>query len=301
MLLKKIKNLEASIRIRLLNLSRESGENYNAVLLRFFQERFLARLGASPYGQHFVLKGGLLLLSRQTSVFRPTMDIDMLGIAVSNDPMRLTKIIEEITSVKLNDGVRFDTNSIIHRAINEDAEYQGLRFVFRARLGKMVSKMQLDIAFGDEVPFDFRQEIFPVMLSGFSAPEILHYPLESVISEKFQAIIYLGLATSRMKDFYDILFLCENNSFVLKRLKSAIVMTFEKRETDLTNRFFIYEQSYISQKENLWKLFLKKINSDRQVDFSEVLRIINRFIEPVITSGSSEENLVWNMTTRQWE
>jgi hypothetical protein len=104
-----------------------------------------------------------------------------------------------------------------------------------------------------------------------------------------------------MKDFYDILFLCENNSFVLKRLKSAIVMTFEKRETDLTNRFFIYEQSYISQKENLWKLFLKKINSDRQVDFSEVLRIINRFIEPVITSGSSEENLVWNMTTRQWE
>ncbi len=132
-----IKNIEASARDRLLNLSRTSGENYNAILLRFFQERFLARLGFSPYQEHFVLKGGLLLLTEHVTTFRPTVDIDMLGIEISNDPEKLTTIIKEIAGKELNDNVRFDTERISYGIIKEELDYQGLRFILTARLGKI--------------------------------------------------------------------------------------------------------------------------------------------------------------------
>ena len=296
-----VTDIVASNRVRLLNLSKKSGENYNAVLLRFFQERFLVRLGISPYSKHFVLKGGLLLLTQQVSPFRPTMDIDMLGVAISNDQQHLKKVIKEIIDLKLNDGVIFDANSITFSNIKEDAEYQGLRFIFGVSMGKINTRMQIDIAFGDEVPFTFIKSTLPLMLSGFSAPQILLYPLESVIAEKYQAIVYLGLSTSRMKDFYDILFICQNNTFVLKRLKKAIEATFLRRETDLAKRLFVYEQKYILEKEKLWQLFLKKINCNKRFDFSEVTGNIKKFIEPVITAGKSEEDLVWDALSWQWK
>lgn len=209
-----VKDLEASIRARLLNYSRKTAENYNAVLLLFFQERFLARLGISPYKNHFVLKGGLLLLTQHIATFRPTVDIDMLGVAISNDPEQLIKVIKEIAGLELNDGVRFD---------------------------------------------------------------------------------------NRMKDFYDILFLAENNTFELKKLRNAIEATFIQRETDLESRFFIYEQEYISEKENLWKAFLKKIGSDGTSDFSQIILQIKEFIEPVIKAKASELGFVWKPRIRSWE
>jgi len=296
-----VKNLEASIRARLLNLSKKTGENYNAVLLRFFQERFLARLGNSSYREHFILKGGLLLLTSHGTEFRPTIDIDMLGVDVSNDPQQLTTIIKEISGIELDDGVRFDTDTITCNVIKEDANYQGLRFIFGVRLGKIQSRIQLDIGFGDAVPLAYTKNALPSMLPEFSPPEILLYPLESVIAEKFQAIVYLGFATSRMKDFYDIFFLASNNTFILKELKLAIEATFSRRETDLNNRFFIYEAEYISEKEKQWKLFLRKIGSNESIDFSQVIANIKEFLEPVITAGMNNINLIWNPKLWQWK
>ncbi|RLD12704.1 nucleotidyl transferase AbiEii/AbiGii toxin family protein [candidate division KSB1 bacterium] len=295
-----VKDIEASIRARLLNLSKKTGENYNAVLLRFFQERFLARLGSSAYRDHFVLKGGLLLLTRHITPFRPTVDIDMLGVAISNNPEHLSTIIKEIAELELDDGVRFNTDAMTVNVIKEDAEYEGLRFTFGAHLGKIKSRMQLDIGFGDMVPMAFIKSVLPTMLTDFSAPELLLYPLESVIAEKFQAIVYLGLATSRMKDFYDILFLAENNAFTLTKLKMAMDATFTRRETDIEGRFFIYEQEYISEKEMVWKPFLKKIGSDESVDFSQVIERIQEFLEPVITAKKCEEDLIWDSKIWRW-
>jgi len=301
MVKKTVKDIEASIRARLLNLSKETGENYYAVLLRFCQERFLARLGNSPYREHFVLKGGLLLLTRHITPFRPTVDIDMLGIAISHDPQHLSTVIQEISGLELNDGVRFDTDKIMYSVIKEDAEYEGIRFTFGVHLGKIRSRMQLDIGFGDEVPIPFTKSALSPMLTDLSVPELLLYPLESVIAEKFQAIVYLGLATSRMKDFYDILFLSENNIFILKKLKMAIKATFIKRETDIENRYYIYDPEYISEKEKLWKPFMKKIVSDEHVEFSQVIRRIKEFLEPVINTGEDKGDFRWDLNTRQWK
>ncbi len=300
MVTRKVKNIDASIRARLLNLSKKTGENYNAVLLRFFQERFLARLGISPYCEHFVLKGGLLLLTRHIATFRPTVDIDMLGLEISNDPQHLIRVIKEIASIELDDGVLFDTDTIKWNVIKENVEYEGVRFTFGVRLEKIKSRIQLDIGFGDAVPLGYSKNVLPPMLPDLFVPEILIYPLESVIAEKYQTIVYLGFATSRLKDFYDILFLAQHNIFTLKRLKIAIEATFSRRETDIENRFFIYEPDYISEKEKQWKLFLRKIGSNEDIDFSRVVTLIKKFLEPVIISRNIDEDLIWDSTNWVW-
>jgi len=170
----------------------------------------------------------------------------------------------------------------------------------RFPLGKIKSRMQIDIGFGDAVPLSYTKKALPPMLPGLSTSEILLYPLESVISEKYQAIVYLGSATSRMKDYYDILFLAENHDFILKKLKMAIEATFTRRETDIGSRFFIYRSDYISEKEKMWKVFLNKIGIERRVDFSQVIKMIKEFLEPVIEADKSEENLIWDSTVWCW-
>lgn len=127
------------------------------------------------------------------------------------------------------------------QVIKEEAEYEGLRFIFWAALGKIRSRMQIDIGFGDAIPAGYKERSLTTILTDLdsSIPKILIYPLESVMAEKFQAIVYLGEINSRMKDFYDFLFLANNNSFLLDNVGVAFNATFEKRKTDIGNRMFI--------------------------------------------------------------
>lgn len=296
---KKIKNIEASTRARLLNFAKSTGENYNAILLRFFQERFVARLGCSKYKKHLVLKGGFLLLTQHVTPFRPTVDIDMLGIHISNDQEALKKIIQEIGSIELSDGVNFKTDDITSQVIKEDAEYEGLRFSFVAYLGVIRSKMQIDVGFDDVVPGGFIDERLPTILADSEFSSILHYPFESIIAEKFQAIVYLGYANSRMKDFYDILFLASNNTFELNKIRQAIEATFAKRDTDLNKRYFIYDDEYVEEKKAMWTAFLRKINSTSIDDFAESVEKINKFIEPILQAYKVEKT--WQPQFWQWD
>ena len=125
--------------------------------------------------------------------------------------------------------------------------------------------------------------------------------MESVVAEKFQAIVYLGYANSRMKDFYDILFLAENNRFTLKDLKTAIETTFNQRETKIENRFFIYDKAFIEEKDRFWKAFLRKIQSEMMPDFSQIMERIKFFLEPVLTTEDKSSPLVWNAHQWRWE
>ncbi|MBD3383610.1 nucleotidyl transferase AbiEii/AbiGii toxin family protein [candidate division KSB1 bacterium] len=293
---KLVKNIEESTKARLLNYTKKKKGNFNAVLLQFFQERFLARLGESEYKFHFVLKGGFLLLTQNVNPFRPTVDIDMLGINLKNDAESLQSFIQQIACIDLKDSVRFNVDNIQGQVIKEDTDYEGLRYTFEAQLGIIKSKMQLDIAFGDDVPGEFINAQLPTILDDPAFPKILHYPLESVIAEKFQAIVYLGFANSRMKDFYDILFLAKYNVFDNVKIKKALDATFSKRKTDIEKRTFIYSRDYISKKRNLWKAFMRKINSDSYNDFNDVIARLRMFIEYPITN----ENDVRKWSPEWW-
>ncbi len=196
------KNLAASIRQRLLNHARKKNENFNFVLQRFAIQRFLYRLGISPYRDRFLLKGSWLFLVWNQQFHRPTKDVDLLGTG-ADDIDRLIRLFKEVIQLQVKDGLNFDAASVRGHLINETNRYQGVRVKFAAELDGARIHLQVDVGYGDTVVPEPQLEVLPVLLS-FPAPRLRVYPVYSVIAEKFQAMVNLDIDNTRLKDFYDL-------------------------------------------------------------------------------------------------
>lgn len=276
-------NIEQSVKDRLKNIARETGKDFNFVSIQYLQERFLARLAQSNYRDHFILKGALLLLAYKIPAVRPSKDIDFLGEKTSSDPDSIRKVIQQIASVDLEDGVRFSQNEIDLEQITEDAEYGGLRVKISATVGGDRHRLQLDIGFGDEIvdgPVDME---YPSLLE-FQAPNIKVYSLESAVAEKLEAIVSLGIFGSRMKDFFDIWFLIQNQKLNPERLRKAIQATFNRRNTPIGDSEYIFSEEFRSdsEKQQQWQAFLRRTSIDHDHSFDEVVRQIAGFMKPVL-------------------
>jgi predicted nucleotidyltransferase component of viral defense system len=210
---RELKNLEASIRERLLNLARSSGRDFDALLLQYCQERFLYRLSISPYKSDFILKGALLLLPYNIPLLRPTKDIDFLARGTSNDPELIRGIIERVSAIEGKDGISFSKADLRVERIMERAAYEGIRARVQAKLTEARKVIQLDIAYGDIVSGGPVDMDFPVLLEEQPAPRLRVYSKESSVAEKFESLVKLNILTSRMKDLYDILFMASQCSF----------------------------------------------------------------------------------------
>jgi predicted nucleotidyltransferase component of viral defense system len=281
---KQIKNVEASIRARLLKIAKDSNRDFNAVLLQYFQERLLYRLSISIYKYNFILKGALLYLAFDISRIRPTKDIDFLGVDTPNSEENVLDIFRDIILIEENDGVKFDVDSLESELIKEDTDYQGIRIFCVAYLGKVKRRMHFDVGFGDKiVPAPVSLD-FPVLLADSSVPKLRAYTPESAIAEKFEAIVKLNYATSRMKDFYDIYFMASNYKFDPDILKKAIEITFKNRGTDLSSRAIIYTKDFINDAINQtqWKAFMLRMELDTDITFETCIIIIRDFIEAVL-------------------
>jgi predicted nucleotidyltransferase component of viral defense system len=224
------KNVAASVRDRLLKLSKTTKEDFTYVLTRYALERLLARLAASKYRTSFVLKGAMLFRVWSPTLHRPTKDLDLLGSGAP-EPARLAKVFAEITSVAVeDDGLVFDPKSVKAVRIKEDAEYEGVRVNIVAKLGSARLDLQIDVGFGDAVTPAATEVEYPTLLP-LPAPRLHAYPKETVVAEKLQAMVHLGIANSRMKDFFDVRFLATSFDFEGELLASAIRATFERRKT----------------------------------------------------------------------
>ena len=190
-----IKNLPASIQDRLLNQARSSGRPFNELLQYYAIERFLYRLAQSKYTNHFVLKGALLFRAWGFAAFRPTRDIDLLG-NISNEVENLVTIMKDVCGQEVQaDGIHFDPETVRGERINEDADYEGVRIRFEGKLGKVRLHLQIDIGFSDIVTPASKTVNYPVILK-MPAPKMQAYPPETVVSEKLQAMIFLGALTA---------------------------------------------------------------------------------------------------------
>ena len=199
----KLKNVPASIRQKLLNLARERNQDFGLILTKYALERILFRVSKSKFRDVFVLKGALLFELWTHQQYRPTRDADFLAKG-DNSPERFVQIFREISTVEVeDDGLRFDPKTVKAERIKEDADYEGVRVTFTAVLDKARIPIQIDVGFGDVVtpgPIDTQ---YPTLLE-LPAPRLLAYPRETVVSEKLEAIVKLGIANSRMKDFHDL-------------------------------------------------------------------------------------------------
>jgi predicted nucleotidyltransferase component of viral defense system len=276
-------NLAASIRARLLNLAKERGEDFSLTLNRYAIERYLYRLAQSPWRDKFLLKGALLFDLWFGEPHRPTRDADFLGFG-SGDTKALAATVAEVCSIPAADGIEFDVASITIAEIREDARYGGLRVRLTGILDTARCSVQLDVGYGDAVTPGPDEADYPTLLSDLPAPRLRVYPRATVVAEKLEAIVSLGMANSRMKDFFDIRALAREGKTDPAILAEAIAATFARRGTPLPSDTplglsddFARDAAKLAQ----WKAFLGR-NRLAAPDLREVIEEVRGFVaEPL--------------------
>ncbi len=226
------RDLPASVRQRLLNLAQAQQEDFGYVLTRYALERLLYRLSCSPQRERFVLKGALLFQVWTPKPNRRTRDLDLLGQG-ENTPARLVRIFQDLCRQPVEaDGLEFVTDSVRAEPTQTDQVYAGLRVQLEALLARARIALQIDIGFGDVITPQALEITYPTLLD-FPAPRLRAYPPETVVAEKFQAMVVLGMANSRMKDLYDLWVLAQEFEFAGPVLSQALAQTFQQRQTPL--------------------------------------------------------------------
>lgn len=284
-----------------MRISRATRQDYQRVMLRYVVERLLARLSQTRYHDFFVLKGAMLYVVWDPTPPRTTKDLDLLGFGTP-DPERLRTIFQEICqTIAEDDGLRFDESTVEAIPIREDAIYDGVRVTMLVRVGKMPIKLQVDVGFGDKVVPAPQVQTFPPLLHE-TGPRIPMYRPETSIAEKLHAIVTLGLANSRMKDYYDIWFLSNRFSFDSTTLAAAIRETFGNRQTviprgiptGLTDGF-----GADNTKQVQWTAFVRKAQLAADAPpFAEVVEAIRQFLLPVLQAEPG--SMTW-VPAKGWE
>lgn len=281
------KNIPASVRQRLLNRAKSDRRPFNELLQYYAMERFLFRLSQSIHADRFVLKGAFMMRVWRSSELRPTMDIGMLGRTSTEEGDIVVQIKDILTTDVEADGLALDPDYIRAERITEDADYEGIRIRFLGTLGSARINMQIDIGFGDIVYPEPEKSEIPTILNS-PAPRLFCYTRESSISEKFEAIVKIGMLNSRMKDFYDIWQLSQQFDFEGDRLTEAIRLTFERRGTKLLSEVEAFTESFIEAKQVQWATFRKRLQHEHvPSSFGEITASVDRFLSPIVAALSS--------------
>lgn len=276
------RDLAASVRSRLLALAKARDEDFTFVLTRYGLERLLYRLGRSPYAGDFVLKGAMLFPLWSGNPHRSTIDLDLLGFGTP-DVDRLVHVFREVLAIPVSDGIEFLPDTVKAAPIREDAVYDGVRVIIEARLTAARIHLQVDVGFGDAVSPPPREIAYPTLLDS-PAPVLRAYPREAVVAEKLHAMVDLGLANSRMKDFFDISFLATTFSFDGPALAESVRSTFSRRETAIPESPPIALTADFSgepKKQVQWAAFVTKSRlAEPSLDLAAVVTVIYRFFGP---------------------
>lgn len=276
-------DLAASIHARLLNRAKARGEDFNLILTRYALERFLYRLSRVPAREAYWLKGAMLFDLWFDVPHRPTRDADFLGFGPM-DTEALAGTIREICGVSVDDGMAYDPDTITVEEIREEARYGGLRVRLLGLLGNARCVVQLDVGYGDAVTPGPEEAVYPTLLDDQPPPRLRVYPRAAVVAEKLEAIVSLGMANSRMKDYFDLRALAREGTLDARQLGDAIAATFQRRGTDVPVEVPLGlsdEFARDAAKRAQWKAFLGK-NRLEAPTLDEVVEEVRRFVaEPL--------------------
>ena len=274
---KSIKNYGKSVKTKLLNLMNSSGYKYMYLLARYFNERLLYRVSVSPYRENFLLKGGSLLYALNGLETRPTIDIDFMAQRISRDREHLEKVFREILSIEcLEDGVTFDVDELRSEPITVEKDYPGSRFFVTAKMDTIVYPMSMDIGFGDVVTPGPVTIDFPLLLQDVPSINIQAYSLETIVAEKFHAMVERDVNNSRMKDFFDCYQILTTKELDDELLYEAIKATFDNRKLAYNANLQLFNDDFCTDEVRLkrWEVFLKKIQWKESLSFANVMAVI---------------------------
>lgn len=296
-------NLSASILSRLLNLAKQRGDDYSLLLNRFALERLLARVSTSLHADRFLLKGALLFALWYDTPHRPTRDADLLGFG-PDDEANLIATFREVAAMDLDDGIVFDPESVKADAIREDNTYGGTRITLVARIGSARCALQIDVGFGDAVTPGPQTVTYPTLLDDFQAPTLRVYPVYTVIAEKYQAMVMLGQANSRMKDFFDLTVIARRTELDGATLATAITATFARRQTALpTGRPLALTKQFSEDPAKLrqWQAFLNK-NRIAAASLGDTIALLDDLLWPPtqVAAAHSQAKATWRPDSLRW-
>ena len=287
-------NIAQSVRQRLLNLARQTGQDYNRLLVRYSLERILYRLSQSEHADRFILKGAMLFAVWSGQQYRSTQDLDLLGTG-DNSPADLKNVLREVCGIEIGvlDGMAYDPETVTAEIIREDMQYEGVRIRIESKLGTARIPLIIDVGFGDAVTPAPREEEFPALLD-VPAPRIRAYPRESVIAEKLEAMVSLGEANSRMKDFADVYFLSKHFDFDGPVLAEAIASTFARRKTPIIEAPAAFTDKFagLDHKQAQWRAFLRRTTPQGIPEgLSDVVAGIATFLGPILAHLATNQPL----------
>ncbi len=278
-----MKNVAASVRAKLLNLSRAESVSLSALMERYATGRFLYRLAQSKYRERFILKGAQLFRIWGTKEHRPTRDLDLLGYGEATEEA-IQKIFTELTQISVDPPDGLEWGAVEVAPIRDDISYGGVRATLTVHLAGARISIQIDIGFGDTITPGAVEKEWHELLH-FPSARLLTYPPETVVAEKLEAAVSLGLNNSRMKDFYDLHWLQSHLDFNGKILTEAITNTFVRRATKIpeeTPTAFTSEFSSDEQKLLQWSAFIRK-GKLPAIELADVITEISNFLQPVLT------------------
>ncbi len=293
----------ASVKDRLKKQALEDGIPMGNKLVTFGLERTVYRISISQYAERFTLKGGIFLYALFDGDYaRSTTDIDLLAQQIPNDIEEMKKVFGEIFAIECDDALRFDLDTLEVIPITEFKEYHGVNVSVMGYLDRTKVAVSIDIGFGDVIYPERIKMQFPVLLD-MEIPEVYAYSLYSVIAEKFEAFVSLGLTNSRYKDFYDIYILASQYDLDGGELKNAVIETFRHRGTGF-NDIVAFESGFVEDitRQNRWKAFIKKKKALVQVSFKDAITLVKTLLQPIseAVQNDTDVNRKWNKDEKNW-
>lgn len=287
--MKPVSNLAASVRQRLQNCAKQQDTDLQLLFTRYANERLLYRLSQSEYKHRFILKGATLFSAWIPTPHRATRDVDLLGQGTVTE-RTLTETFTALAGMTFDDGLTYDSRSISVTPIREDNPYGGLRVRLQCRLGSARIPMQVDVGIGD-VHSSVEVELPSILAQ--PSPRLIAYERETVIAEKLEATVTLGVTNSRMKDFYDLATLGDLFEFSGRKVRTAIASTFERRNTTLPTRALrelLEDLEDESSTEVQWKAFVKKAAPRSDWSLTETFALVIAFAEaPLLAAATSTD------------
>jgi predicted nucleotidyltransferase component of viral defense system len=280
------KNLSESVYSKLKNIALAKHRPTQEILRYYAMERFLYRLSVSKYKNSFFLKGGLMLMIWDPTTYRPTVDIDFL-VRANNSPENISGILKNICSqFVLQDGIEFNSTELIIKESQIETEYNGLSARFSANLHTAKLPLRIDIGFSDKIFPKPTNIEYPALLD-FPSPALQGYTPETMIAKKLHAIIKLGLANSRMKDFYDIWTIVNQLQIKPEKISPIIKKVFINRKTTVQEFPKAFLKDFYNNRKTLeqWNSFLKDIGHEA-ISFEKVLFEIRDFFLSILRENN---------------
>ena len=295
-------DIATSVRDRLHTQARQSGRPFNEVLQYYGIERLLFRLSQSEYGHEFVLKGALAFFGWGVELRRPTRDINLRGYG-RNSVAYVERVFRDVCGLQVEeDGVGFDPRSVMAERIVADGAYVGVRVHIEGRLGKALLHMLLEIGYSDALATAPEWFDYPTLLD-MAAPRLRVYPLESFVAEKFETMVALGLANSRLKDFYDVYVVSELLGVDGERMARAIATTFRTRRTPLPEDVPEgLSVEFAKEKRGQWWHFVQPLGDDAMpIELEQVLARLRAFLLPPALAARSQAAFGYHWQDGDWK